>query len=263
MCRGKLPSAVPNHCPYCEVRLERTPDGRYAPSFPAIKPGECLLSLDLSRQPPLGCPSREHGKKNLLFGKNHKPSVSEYAKYEFAWHVDPADNGSVVSGYMPGDVELLEPRLALRDGIVRLVVLAEDPRVRPGIAFRWATNKYADLEELELPSRFGYRLVLDPEAATVKLVRTVGDDEGAELIAPVAHPAIAPLGRQNVLELRVHGPTFQAWVNGAYVGAAHDAVGGFGKVGIHVGSGYTERRGPPDCSFRVLLQGFDVWTVTA
>ncbi len=105
--------------------------------------------------------------------------------------------------------------------------------------------------------------MLDPDAATVKLIRTVGDQEGAELIAPTGHPAIAPLGQQNVLELRAQGPTFQAWVNGAYVGAAHDAVGGFGRVGIHVGHDFSDRPGPSDCSFRVLLRGFDVWTVTA
>lgn len=263
VCRGNLPAQVPNHCPYCEVRLEPAPGGGYAPSFPAIKPGQCLLSLDFSQQPPLGCPSRDHGKKNPLHRKQGKPSTYEYAKYEYSWHVDAADGGTLLSGYMPGDVDLLDPRLAVRDGVVRLVVVAEDPRVRPAIAFRWQTNRFAELEDMEIPNRFGYRLVLDPDAATVALVRTVGDNDGAELIAPVAHPSIAPLGRQNVLELRVHGPTFQAWVNGTYVAAAHDAVGGFGRVGIHVGSGYSERPGPRDCSFRVLMQGFDVWTVTA
>jgi hypothetical protein len=73
-----------------------------------------------------------------------------------------------------------------------------------------------------------------------------------------AHGAIAPQGHPNVLELRVQGPTIQAWVNGQWLATVHDAALGSGQVGLAVN---TTTKTDATHAKRALCQWFELRTV--
>ena len=89
-----------------------------------------------------------------------------------------------------------------------------------------------------------YELAVTPHDQQYRLARLFTAPEQSDntnLVGPSPHSAILARGN-NVLELRVQGPTLEAWVNGVKLCAVHDAALGIGGVAIGVGTLASDKR---------------------
>jgi hypothetical protein len=205
-CRATIAETTTT-CDLCTARLARDPSGRPYVVFPEIRPGEPIVSLDF-RYVPL-------------------PSESARDRRD--------DNGDVIRGTAEGIVNeaandtlwsFTQPYLRLRDACIAASCVTYAPGLYPRVFLRNTTVKGA---------RIRYDLVASPEDRTFRINRFCGaaHEAGVAVLQPwTKHPAVAPIGARNVIELRALGATLQAWINGVYVAAVHDAVLGIGGIGV-------------------------------
>lgn len=197
-------------CDWCAVRLAYDARGVAYPALPPIRPGNVVAIHDFSRVPLPGCTTRD--KK---------------------W-----DDGDSMSGTPGGIVVTLlsgmrwfnQPFLRMRDACVRVALdaLDGDLRIR-AVARKQSIGDASVWYELGITSS-------DRQFRLARLFTSPEQTDATALHGPVAHNAVAPVGGTNVLELRVQGPTLEAWINGVQLCSVHDAALGIGGVAIGVGT---------------------------
>ena len=223
-------------CDACTLKLTFGPDGRPHPVFPEVRPGEVVWARDFSRFPLPGESTRTH----------RWPSGNGY---------DAAPQGTMVTVVSKALLVFSQYALTLRDGVVRASFVAFDPYIELNV---FARQQFIDSAQVR------YELAVRPANLDVGLARfcTVGagDPGAAWLHSRTRHPAVAPLGARNVLELRFFGPTLQTWVNDQLITTVHDPALATGGVGISVGTCEPPEQFTPQ---RVMCEWLDVRTTAA
>lgn len=189
------------------ARLAHDAAGRVQIVFPEIRPGEPIVTLDFRRVPLPGQSARDRRDDNGDMYRGTPEGILVEAVGNTNW-------------------AFIQPYLRMRDACVAASCITQAPRLYPRVFLRSTNVKGAKVR---------YEMVLSPEDQTFRMVRYCGaSQEGgsAALQAWTKHPAVAPTGSVNVMELRALGATLQAWVNGAYVAAVHDPVLGIGGIGL-------------------------------
>jgi hypothetical protein len=191
------------------VRLGYDARGVAFAALPAIRPGNVLAVHDFTKVPLPGSLTRTK-----------------------TW-----DDGDSMTGTNEGIVLTLlsgmrwfnQPYLRIRDTCLRASFDVYDNELRARVVARRQTLGDATL---------WYELAVTPHDQNYRLARLFTAPEQSDntnLSGPEPHPAVLARGN-NVLELRVQGPTLEAWINGVKVCAVHDAALGIGGIAIGVGS---------------------------
>lgn len=145
-----------------------------------------------------------------------------------------------------------QPFLRIRDACIRASIDVYDKDLRVRVVAR------------RLPigsAAVWYELALTPEDRNFRLARLFTSEkhtDSTSLSGPKAHPAVAPLGATNVLELRVQGPTLQALCNDQELCSVHDAALGIGGIAIGIGTLASDK-----LPRRALFRWLEIREVTA
>jgi hypothetical protein len=207
------PNAI--ECDACAVRLAYDARGMPIAALPAIRPGQVLAVHDFAKVPLPGCTTRSK-----------------------TW-----DDGDSMEGTEQGIVLTLlsgmrwfnQPYLRIRDACLRASFDVYDTELRARVVARKQTLGDASL---------WYELAVTPHDQHYRLARLFTAPEQSDnsnLSGPNPHRAVVARGN-NVLDLRVQGPTLEAWINGVQLCSVHDAALGIGGVAIGVGSFASNKR---------------------
>jgi hypothetical protein len=202
-------------CDACAVRLGYDAHGKPFPVLPPIVPGNVLAVHDFRHVPLPGCTTRT---KNWDDGDS----------------MQGTDQGIVLT-LLSGMRWFNQPFLRIRDTCLRASFDVYDTELRARVVARKQSLGDASL---------WYELAVTPHDQNYRLARLFTAPEQSDntnLSGPSAHPAVLARGN-NLLELRVQGPTLEAWINGTKVCAVHDAALGIGGVAIGVGTFSASKR---------------------
>lgn len=198
-------------CPACQLAVRFEPPSTLLAVHPKIAPGATIVQRDLSREPPPEMQARA--------GK-----LSEAVRCE--------EHASGVLFHMTSAVTrtFREMKHELRDVCVGASFTALDPGARVGLCARATTIG-------EGFTAYALEISLDARTAWPAIVFSAGKSSGAKSLVQKTHvsTAIAPVGKTNAIELRVQGPSLQAFVNGENVFTIHEPTYGVGICGLRVG----------------------------
>ncbi len=231
-CKATLPLAAPR-CPYCLMAYAQTPSGP-KPLLPPVRPGGIVSSLDLGMEP-----APNMGKFDVT-----QPGGSSTTRVQ----------GGTLVHVAPGkSLTLSESRVRLRDGCIRAQMVALDHGAQIAVVAR--QERIGDISTQ-------YTFEVLPSRKKVRITRTVSSPKqasGTNLLDWKECPAVGAVGQPSVLELRVMGPTLEAWVNGAGPFSVHDPVLGTGIFGVRL----EHEEGQPAHMRRVHVSWMQILEVTA
>jgi len=213
-------------CDACAVRLGYDPHGKPFAALPAIRPGNVLAVHDFSKVPLPGSTTRDK-------------------KWDDGDSMAGTEHGVLLT-LLSGMRWFNQPFLRIRDTCIRAAIDVYDTELRARVVARKQSLGDASL---------WYELAVTPHDQNYRLARLFTAPEQSDstnLSGLSKHHAIVQKGT-NVLELRVQGPTLEAWINGVQICAVHDAAIGIGGVALGLGSFASGKR--PQ---RALFRWFEV-----
>jgi hypothetical protein len=213
------------------VRFDE-PD-RLVPVPPDIRPGRMLGRWDFGQVPPPGWSTRS-------------ARISETTWFE------AQPGGVLVTMWEPRTLAFADYGLRLRDGCVRTTFTVYDPGARIGVVARRSA-----IDEMRVG--YSFNAAVDDGSAWVNALFEANTHLAQRPIGTTQNALARGAGRMVLVELRVQGPSLQAWVDQRLVLAVHDPTYGVGGFGVRIGRDQPRGQRPT----RILMHGYDVHGVMA
>jgi hypothetical protein len=199
-------------CPACQLAVRFEPPSTLVAVHPKITPGTSIVRRDLSREAPPEMQARSGTLSAAVRCEERADGV--------LFHMTSATTRT-----------FRETKHELRDACIGATFTALGPGARIGLCARATTIG-------EGFTAYALEVSVDARTAWPAIVFSAGKASGSTSLVQKTHvsPSIAPVGKPNAIELRVQGPSLQAFVNGEHVFSIHEPTYGVGVCGLRVGN---------------------------